>query len=316
MITHEGVFVLKKKHLMVALGMTLVLAACNNDDEQNNATNVDESADIASINDESITEGEFVAYMKNEFGEMAFNQMIQSYVFNQAADELGISEEEIQAELDDVKEQFGVENDEDLLEMLQMQQVPVSDLDQLKEDFIIPQVVIDELRFQDVEISEEDLEAYYEENQDSLHQVEARHILVEDEETAEEVIAELEGGTDFEAAVEEYSEDTNSIPAGGNVGFFPREGVMEENFSEIAFELEVGEISEPVESSLDYGYHIIEVLDRHDSFEDVREDIEAILNEQEARSPNEVVEELMNEADINILEDDYEEWFQLPEPMM
>ncbi|MFB4161810.1 peptidylprolyl isomerase [Geomicrobium sp. JSM 1781026] len=308
---------MNKKHIILALSLTLVLAACNDDetDENDSAASVDEGNEVATVNDVSITEGEFVDYMKNEYGEMAFNQMIQSYVFDQAADELGIGEEEIQSEMDDVKEQFGVESDEELLQMLQMQQVPVSTVDQLVDDFIVPQVVIDELRYQDVDISEEDMQAYYEENEDQLIEVEARHILVEDEETAQEVQQELEDGMSFEDAVEEYSQDTNSIPAGGNVGFFPREGVMEENFSETAFDLDVGEVSDPVESSADYGYHIIEVLDRNDSFEDVQEEIEMRLMEEQARPSNEVIQELMEEADINITESEYEDWFQLPEPM-
>ena len=78
-------------------------------------------------------------------------------------------------------------------------------------------------------------------------------------EFADQLKARATAGESFEALAGQYSEDTGSAVLGGDIGFFSL-GAMVPSFEEAAFSLAVGEISDPVLSSL--GLHVIKVTDR------------------------------------------------------
>lgn len=92
-------------------------------------------------------------------------------------------------------------------------------------------------------------------------QVWARHILVNSETEAKAVVELLRNGSDFARLARQFSQDTGSGAKGGDLGWFGR-GMMVSEFEAAAFSQPIGEIGDPVQTQ--FGYHIIQVLDRQD----------------------------------------------------
>jgi len=120
----------------------------------------------------------------------------------------------------------------------------------------------------DVEISDEEIRAYYDANKDEEFKkgpaTRARYLafdskpIEEDYEDVRRTISQLRdrilAGEDFAELAREYSDDPGSGQNGGSLGVFGK-GMMVPPFEEAAFKLEEGEISEPVRT--DFGWHII-----------------------------------------------------------
>jgi len=108
-------------------------------------------------------------------------------------------------------------------------------------------------------ISEEELLEYYEINSDRFINEEqrlARHILLplRSNELGEDLVGRISQGELFEDLASEYSQDTLSAQQGGDLGFISR-GLFPAEFEEVLFSLEVGSISNLVETQ--FGLHII-----------------------------------------------------------
>ncbi len=153
----------------------------------------------------------------------------------------------------------------------------------------------------DVSVSEEEIKAYYDANIEDFTapegQIRARHILVDTEEEADEIVALLDKGGDFAELAEERSTD-GSAERGGDLGFFGKEQMIEV-FSDSAFALEEEEISQPVESM--YGFHIIKRETDVISLEETREAIDMVLFGNKQRTELQMyLEELKLQYNITI----------------
>jgi len=131
------------------------------------------------------------------------------------------------------------------------------------------------------EVSKEECEAYYEANKTnykSPEKVNAKHILVKDEEECKAIMQLITSGEkEFEAMAREHS-TCGSAAKGGSLGEFGR-GQMVKEFEDAAFNAEIGEIVGPVKTQ--FGYHIIKVEDktpeRIAGFEQVESRIKRVL---------------------------------------
>ncbi len=91
-------------------------------------------------------------------------------------------------------------------------------------------------------------------------EVHARHILVPDEATAKQIIAELNKGADFAALSKQYSKDPGAAQQGGDLGWFKKDEMVPE-FADAAFALQPGQIDQtPVHTQ--FGWHVIQVLEK------------------------------------------------------
>lgn len=102
-----------------------------------------------------------------------------------------------------------------------------------------------------------------------VESVHARHILVADEATAQDILKKLQAGEDFSNLAARYSTDTSNKDLGGDLGFFQRNQMAPE-FEKAALDNPIGLAPQPVKTS--FGWHVIEVLERRDeSLEQARD---------------------------------------------
>ena len=168
-----------------------------------------------------------------------------------------------------------------------------------------------------VKVDDAALQAAYEQQKANFMEVRARHILIRFKGSSlpasagkadlpeEDALAKAQAlrqrllaGEDFATLAKEESDDKATGAAGGDLGTFTR-GRMVAAFEKAAFELPVGEISEPVKSQ--FGFHIIRVEERgYRPLEKVRPDLERRLKPDLVRQ---AMDEMLAKAAIAINEE-------------
>lgn len=150
-------------------------------------------------------------------------------------------------------------------------------------------------------VTDEAVRAWYEKNiaeAPAEQEAHARHILLESEEQAKKVAAEIEGGKSFEDAAKEYSRDPGS-PDDGDLGFFRKEEMVPE-FAEAVFAMKPGEVSGPVQTQ--FGWHVIQLVEFRDlprpTLEEAHDDIVRKIAREEGQK---VMEKLRSDAKIEII---------------
>ncbi|WP_282604193.1 peptidylprolyl isomerase [Pelagibius sp. Alg239-R121] len=174
------------------------------------------------------------------------------------------------------------------------------------ESQIISQIYV--LREIEAQVTDEKIRAEYDKfvtENPPQKEIRARHILVEEEDQAKNLIVELDGGADFAALAGEHSTGPSGSQ-GGDLGFFG-EGQMVPEFSEAAFAMEAGQHSkEPVKTQ--FGWHVIKVEESRLGEQPAFEDMEADLRSELSRGAyQDIVAKLREGAEIEIVTPDAEE---------
>lgn len=125
-------------------------------------------------------------------------------------------------------------------------------------------------------LTDEALQAAYEAQYiggDEETEYKAAHILVETEDEAKALVAELEGGANFAALAQEHSAGPSG-PGGGDLGWFS-DGVMVQEFFDAVAKLEPGQVSPPVQTQ--FGWHVIKLnetrVKERPSLDEVRDEL-------------------------------------------
>ena len=162
-------------------------------------------------------------------------------------------------------------------------------------------------------VTDEEVKAAYDKEASKVkvsERVRARHILVQTEKEAKDVLARLNKGEKFEDIAKQVSLD-GSKDYGGDLGYFSAEEMVPE-FSKAAFSLKVGETSVPVKT--DYGWHVIKVEDRKQGgaqpFDQVKAGIKAVLMRKKVQD---MVSDLRKQAKIEIVDPDLKKLQQMGE---
>ncbi|WP_406687767.1 peptidylprolyl isomerase [Rossellomorea vietnamensis] len=235
---------------------------------------------VAKVGSETISKDDLYTTLVDQYGDGALDTLIAEKIVKLESEkkDLTVKDSEIKKELENIKGQY--DSEEAFNEALASSG---SDLDSVKEN-IKTYLLTEKLLKDRVKITDDQIKEYFEANKESFaqkEQVEASHILVDDEKTAQEVKKKLDAGGDFAELAKEYSTDTSNADSGGKLGYFGK-GEMVKEFDDKAFSMKKGEISEPVKT--EFGYHIIKVTGKKEAKEavlaDHKDEIKDILFDQ------------------------------------
>lgn len=229
---------------------------------------------------ESLASQGDIAAIERDFEQGLLAQLVRRAVLTPHAEELGIeiSASDVDEQLELIEADFPSRSAFE--EALKEQGLDVPALRELVGDRLLEEALRAEVTA-DVGPSDEEIRTYYDDNIEDYRQVEVWHILVNKPKRANRLAgqlqrtpaAELEGR--FERLARRFSLDEGSSASGGYLGF-TQPGQFVDAFAEVVRTLDVGEVSDPVQT--EFGHHVVHVSARRTlSFEEVGSQIVQVL---------------------------------------
>ncbi|MBV9439581.1 MAG: peptidylprolyl isomerase [Candidatus Eremiobacteraeota bacterium] len=266
--------------------------------------------DIASVNGQKISRSDFDRKLESSpAARQVLTQLVQQALIDQYARDkkIDVSQVEIDKKEAEIKAKYQPGQFDQILKQQGLTQQDVQNI--LRQNIIMEKAVGPQ-----VHVSDADVKAYFTKNHalfDKPEQVRARHILVADPKTANDVLAKIKSGGSWDTLAKQYSTDPSSKDKGGELGFFGR-GQMVPQFQDAAFGANVGQIVGPVKSP--FGYHIIQVEEKKPAtkatFANTRDQIhQQLLQQQEAQQFPVFLNGLRSNAKIDVYDDRFKDAF-------
>ena len=209
---------------------------------------------------------------------------------------IAVKKETLEAEFQGLKNRFP--NEEEFKNRLSSMKISEAEVKSQIERGLLIQELIDQQIAQKVVVPEKEVKGYYDSHPDSFkqpEQVRASHILMKVDPKAdasqkaearkkiEELRQRLLKGEDFVTLAREFSEGPSNVK-GGDLGYFGR-GQMVKPFEDAAFALNIGELSDVVETR--FGYHLIKVTEKKPetivAYADIKERLEQYLKDEKVQ---------------------------------
>lgn len=247
-----------KAVVALAVGVTLLVAGAGGffAGARYAQGNQPESKALATVNGEKITEKQVADKLISQFGTDTLDAMIDQSLVTQEAKKKGVtvSQADVDADIKKIKANFSSE------QAFQDALVQAGyTLEQLQSDARF-RLELTKLIEPTLDTTDATLQKYFEDNfaQFDKREVNSRHILVDTEEEAKAVKAQLDAGADFATLAKEKSKDPSVVTNNGEMGFFPR-GQMVAEYDNVTFGQAKGTISAPF--STQYGWHVAQTID-------------------------------------------------------
>ena len=223
-----------------------------------------------------------------------------------------IKKEKLEEEYEGLKNRFPSE--EEFKSRLSTMKISEAEVKTQIERGLLIQELIDTQIVEKVVIPEKEVKGYYDSHPDSFkqpEQVRASHILMKVDpqvdaakkaaarKKLEELRQRLLKGEDFVTLAREFSEGPSSVK-GGDLGYFGR-GQMVKPFEDAAFALDIGELSDVVETR--FGYHLIKVTEKRPetiiAYADIKERLQQYLKDEKVQQEvSAYVEDLKTKAKV------------------
>lgn len=246
---------------------------------------------------------------------LVLDQIITEKLIEAASAKEQVSDAEVQAELQKVQQQFP--SQEEFNRELEKSGQTLTNLQARLMDMLKRRKWVERQIAGKDQVTEADAKKFYEANIKEFEhgeEVGAQHILflvpkdaseqvvAAKKQAAQKTLARVKHGEDFSALVRELSEEPGAKQTGGDLGYFAKDRMVKE-FSDAAFALKPGEMSEPIRTQ--FGWHIIKVTGRKPAgttpFDEVKVQLIAMIkNGKQRAATQEALKTLRESAKVQI----------------
>ncbi|OXS53938.1 foldase protein PrsA [Bacillus sp. V-88] len=251
---------------------------------------------VASVGGESVTREDWLYALEQQHGKEELRAMVNQKVIDHLAKkyDISVSNKEVEQEYYLIQSVYNAYDEENL-----------EDEDTLKEQ-IKSELLLEELITKDVQVPEKEMKKFYAQNEEQYSipkMYKLKQLKVADQTEADQVLKELDGGSNFEALAMERSTDEQSAHLGGDIGYVPIDGdiLSPEAKSEVE-PLSQGEWTSAIQQDSDYViYYVDGILKERDfSFKEVKSQIRRQIALEQVETPLKP-ESFWDEVDV--------EWF-------